>query len=102
MPRYCRVIATGRIIEYQSHAPAGLLTQNAVNAGLSSADVEEIETTEAEWNTVLYPGLLAADRVTTEHAGELRQSLGSIFVGTARQKRARWVDVIEQYPAKED
>jgi hypothetical protein len=34
----------------------------------------------------------------TEDANGVRQGLGSIFAGTAAQKRARMVDVVEKYP----
>uniref|UniRef100_A0A6M3XLK7 Uncharacterized protein n=1 Tax=viral metagenome TaxID=1070528 RepID=A0A6M3XLK7_9ZZZZ len=45
--RICIVKATKHIIEMQSHATAGTLIGNAVNAGYSLDDIEEREVDEA-------------------------------------------------------
>jgi hypothetical protein len=44
---------TGKLIEMQSHATAGTLIQNAINAGYKKDDVTEKEVTAAEWSAVL-------------------------------------------------
>lgn len=45
--RICKIKATKRIIEMQSHAAEGTLLQNAINSGFSIDDVEELEVDEA-------------------------------------------------------
>lgn len=47
--KICVVKATKRIIEMQSHATAGTLIQNAINAGYAEADVEEREVDQTEY-----------------------------------------------------
>jgi hypothetical protein len=44
---------TGKLIEMQSHATAGTLIQNALNAGYRKDDITEQEVTAAEWAVVL-------------------------------------------------
>jgi hypothetical protein len=44
---------TGKLIEMQSHATAGTLIQNALNAGYKKDDVTEKEVTAAEWAVVI-------------------------------------------------
>lgn len=59
----CRIIATKRIIEMQSNATLGLLTQNALVAfGLSPEEVEEIEVDQAG-----YEAALAEDPIVIAH-----------------------------------
>ena len=40
--RVCRQISTQKILEMQSEATAGTLLQNAINAGFSQNDIEEL------------------------------------------------------------
>ena len=48
--RVCLNKTTGKLIEYQSgDALLGILTQNAVNSGYKSEDVEEKYITKEEW-----------------------------------------------------
>jgi hypothetical protein len=53
--RICRVVATGIILEAQSHATEGILLQNAVNYGYQLADIEELEVTEDEYAALIAP-----------------------------------------------
>jgi hypothetical protein len=52
--------------------------------------------TDAAWATYWPPDPPPSP---AEYPDDLRRSLGSIFAGTAAQKRQRWVDVLEKYPA---
>ncbi len=52
MARVSLIRATGKLIEYQSRAQAGTLTQNALRAGFAAAAIEEREVTEAEWAVI--------------------------------------------------
>lgn len=64
--------ATGRVFEMQSHATAGTLIRNAVEAGLTAEDIEEREVDQAE-----YEALLAAQPKTTlEHIREVERASG--------------------------
>lgn len=47
--RVCLERATGKVLEYQSHATEGTLLKNAVAAGFLLSDVEEREVTSQEW-----------------------------------------------------
>src|SRR3990167_10996031 len=96
--RICRETATQKFLEYQTHAQSGTLIANAVAAGYNAADIEEVEIAPAE-SAALQDRICNDNRALREDAAGLRQALGSIFAGTASQKRARWVDVIEKYPA---
>ena len=51
--RICTEKSTGVLIEMQSNATEGTLTQNAVNCGYSSDDIEEREVTPQEYQEVL-------------------------------------------------
>lgn len=62
MGRICLVRATGKILEYQPHAAAGTVLQNALNAGFLAIDLEEREITQVEY-TVL-AGAQPLDSVT--------------------------------------
>ena len=51
--RICRIKSTGRIIEMQSHATEGTLIGNAVNAGYSALDVEEVIMSQTEYDVAM-------------------------------------------------
>jgi hypothetical protein len=45
---------SGKLIEMQSLAIAGTLTQNAINAGYKKEDIIEKEVTDKEWFDIMY------------------------------------------------
>ena len=67
--------ATGKLIEMQSAATEGTLIQNALNAGLDAADIEEREITEAEWADPLASWNLPTDEQLKSSANAQRSSL---------------------------
>ena len=44
--------STGKLLEYQSRATAGTLTQNALRAGYTESQIEERDLSEDEWQAV--------------------------------------------------
>lgn len=45
----CIEKSTGKLIEYQSSATKGTLTENAINQGYKKKDIEEREVSQQEW-----------------------------------------------------
>lgn len=91
-------------------ARAAFQTEVAGQFGLPESDVDVVESTVtsaqhqtavAEQGAGTHEGLavVVATAPVLERPDAMRQALGSIFAGTALQKRQRWVAVLEQYPA---
>lgn len=64
--RICRIIATGKIIEMQSHAAPGTLIANAVSAGFAANAVEESAVTQAEYESLLAASVPLADVIAAK------------------------------------
>ena len=76
--RICTQISTGRLIEMQSDAAKGTLTENARRAGYDEGDIEEHEGTPEELRR-----LLAADSAETR-----RPTLDDVISVLSEQQRA--------------